>query len=542
MLNKRCLMILYILISIYFIYPDNQQYEIKYGFGGYSVPGYWAPLYIKINQNIKSGRIEIERKNNSNIFSKEIFPCSKNNTIECPVLFDENIASIVIRLYSYNELLIERTINIDEKIFPGHIILTNGMNSMIQQSIARSLFPEEPVQVISINLEDLPTVGINYDCVTALVISDPGILLNPSQLNALKYWISGGGQIVVFDLLSESNTILNKLGGEVLSSNKYKVIGSGYGKIFGFNEDAESSDIGFKSSEWQKLLELKPYGQNPRLTASKILKSEENIVRVKFNYSFLRTIILICTFSWAIMFFLILFFKKKNILILSIFTIISFIIFIPFGNVLKKKWQGGSAYHNRMIILPGNNGFLINSRIWFPNLYSNDFYLKGIDINFGVSEKAILNPRTRNSSILVHNINKPGYILKRGANDSIEIVAYQSFNNIENKFLKNILLKNDFKKILDIKGIDFQQKENLVLVKGKNRDLEWWVWDIINYKWKKEKDSPEWLNNDLEWITSLKKNRIDADLLIGFDNINGLNITLQDESCTGTLWVILVKS
>src|SRR4030042_3118712 len=192
MINKKLLIIIYFLISLYFIYPENQQFEIKYGFGGYSVPGYWAPLYIKVNQEIKSGRIEIERKNNSNTFSKEIFPCSKNNTIECPILFDENISSIIIRLFSYNELLIERTINIDEKIFPGHIILTNGMNSKIQQSIAHSLFPEEPIQVVPINLEDLPSVGFNYDSISALVISDPGILLTPSQINALKYWIAGG--------------------------------------------------------------------------------------------------------------------------------------------------------------------------------------------------------------------------------------------------------------------------------------------------------------------------------------------------------------
>ncbi len=542
MLNKRFFIIFYIIFSFNFIYPANQQFEIKFGFGGYSVPGYWSPLYIKINQDIKSGKVEIERKNNANVFLKEVFPLSKNNTVECPILYDENINSVVVRLFSENELLIERTINIDEKIFPGHIILTNGLNSRIQQSIAHSLFPDEPIQVVPISLENLPSVGLNYDSITAVVITDPGILLTPSQINALKYWIAGGGQVVVFNLLSETDSIISKLSGKILSDDKYLIFGSGYGKIIGFYEDVMSSGIAYDSSEWQKLLGLKPFGQNPRLTAAKILRQEDNILRIKFNYSSLRIMIFICVLSWALIFFILLFFTKRNILILSIFTLITLIVFIPFGNYFKKKWQGGAAYLNRIVVLPGNNGFLINSRLWFPNIYSNDFNLMGIKIDFGISEKAFLSPRAKNSGFLVHKINIPDYVLKKGTNEFIDIVSYQPFDKINKEFLKNIPAGNRFDGIPDIKNIYFQEQKNLVLVKGKNRDLEWWYWDINNHKWKREKENPVWLNNDLEWIMNIKKNRSDVDLLIGFDNIDGINIKLQGELCPRTLWVMIVKT
>ena len=122
----------------------------------------------------------------------------------------------------------------------------------------------------------------------------------------------------------------------------------------------------------------------------------------------------------------------------------------------------------------------------------------------------------------------------------MDIVSYQPFEIIKNEFLKNLLIKNN-NNICDIKGINFQYKEKLVLVNGKNGDIEWWAWDINNLKWKKEKKNPDWLDTDLEWIIQLKKNKSDTDWLIGLDNIQEINIKLQGEFCSRVLWALPVK-
>ena len=122
------------------------------------------------------------------------------------------------------------------------------MNSIIQQSISHALFPEESIQVKSINLEDLSSIGLNYDCVSAIVLSDPGITLTPAQINALKFWIAGGGQFVIFNLLPDPDSIINKLGGKIIPEDNYLKIESGYGKIFAFYEDAMNSKMAGRSN------------------------------------------------------------------------------------------------------------------------------------------------------------------------------------------------------------------------------------------------------------------------------------------------------
>jgi hypothetical protein len=544
--KNKYFLISFMLIIIQFAFPANRQFEIKFGYGGYAVPGYWTPLIIKNNQEINNGSVEIERVTPKKDSPKEIYPIGKNSVIECPVLIDELTSGVIVRLYSGNELLMERSVRTDEKIFPGHMILTSGMNSRIQQALTHCLFPEEPVMTTSVNPEELPSTGLNYDCISALVMTDPGNSLTPAQIDSLKYWIAGGVKLVLFGILPDNESIIDKFRDDFRMEDKNsEIIDMGYGKIIAFTKDADSLDFTSNSSKWHDLLEMKPYAHNLRLTSSKAFITDDNPDKLKIDNSFLRTVLFFIVLIWSVIFILILIIVKKKILILTLYTCVAIIALIPSGYVLKKIWHGGAIYHNRMIVLPGNSGVSFDTMIWFPLStrqigIQNNYSIWGINADFGVSEKAVINNWFGKISFLFHSLYKPAYSLKKGNSLSIELSSFVSNEALDGSFLQELIEKNKGA-FLQINKINFGNNPKLVLVKGNSLDIEWWKWDNVNFKWNRNDAVPDWLSNDMGWMNQLKKIRPDNNWLVGLDRFSGLNLKIQNELCPLTLWAIPVN-
>jgi hypothetical protein len=542
MRRKEIGIIIFTIFSIEFSFPVNLMFDVKFGFGGYCVPGYWAPLSIKINQDIKSGTIEIERINYGNNTVKDIFPCIKNNTVECPVLVDENANGLKVRLFSGKELLIERDINPNEKIFPGHIILTNKMNSRIQQAISHCLFPDEPVAVVQVNTGELPSVAQDYDCISAVIMPDPGILITPAQLKALKFWVDCGGRLIMFDLLPGDESLLGKFEGKASPGKNSVSVESVYGKITGFYDEASLTDFCYKADEWRKILDIKPFVYNSRLTMSKSFAATGNFTGEKNDNSNLRILILTIVAIWIAGFFIILLFVKRKIFILSIFTMAAMIAFIPCGNMLKRIWHGGAQYHNRMLILPG--GVMMEKSILFPSgsgneIFADSYSAWGVTADFGISEKAFLKPGIDGDSFVLHNTVKPVNSLKDWTTRSMSITAYGSADVLDGYFVSDLLEKSKGS-IAGIKDADFKDLKYLELVKGNGLDPEWWSWDGTDFRWVKNQTVPAWLENDLEWISRLKKMKPGYSWLVGYDAIPGAGFRLQGEICPMTLWAMPV--
>ena len=532
---------IYLSISVFFVFPSNSQFEMNLGYGGYTVPGYWTPLFIKSNQNIKSGSIEIERINNSKNAPVEIFPITKNSMVECPVLINENFGGIIVRMYSGKEMLIERTIKANEKIFPGHIILTIDMNSRIQQALTHSLFPYEPVLTIPFNMEDLPSNGLSYDSISAVVMPDPGIRLTPSQTDALKYWIAGGGKLVLFGLNPGEESITNILSPGNLYKEKdgYIEIRQGYGKIYGFNKEAGMSEQALYGSEWKKILELEPYTHNLRFTSSKMFTANDNLQNRISDYSYIRTPIFIFIISWFLLFAILLLLPKKKYILLSALTLVCIISFVPAGLYLKKKWHGGTQYQNRVVVMPGVDLAAIDTRIWYPKFngmwMKNNFSLWGIEADLGISEKAYFYPWFGKKSALVHRLSKCMTALSGGNTDTIEFSGYGSSNLFKSSIINGLVIKEN-NPFPDIHEMDFGNNANMVILKGNNHDPELLIWDKTLKQWKRSDSVPVWLVKDMDWADNLKRSTPKTSWLIGYDEIQGINLKLQKELCQTALW------
>lgn len=221
-----------------------EGWTAEVGTGGVVVPGTWAPLRVEAPVEVGPWTLEVRASNSSGRVSPPvILRQAAGGVWEHPLFLADGTRALNLRFLVDDLVRQELDLPLASRIFPGHVVGTDGLDAATRGALSGVLFPEEPVRVIPYKPSRWPTSPLSYGALAALVVKDPGPVLSPAQREALRAWIASGGQLFVVSPRAASG--LEAQVGEV----------PGRGKVQTVTEDRPL---------WKDLLSLRPYGQAPR--------------------------------------------------------------------------------------------------------------------------------------------------------------------------------------------------------------------------------------------------------------------------------------
>ena len=201
------------------------SWSAELGLGGVVVPGTWAPLRVEAPTipgpwTLQAGPV--------------VWDFPGPGVFERPVFLADGLPTLNLRRTDGGMIREERVLPVASRAFPGNVILSHGLEASTKRALAALLLPREPVLVVDEPPSRWPVSFFAYDMITALVVKDPGPVLSPVQVQALKAWVASGGRWAVIDRASPS--LVDEVG-----------LGEGGAPV---SDPAE--------------LNLDPYGTNPR--------------------------------------------------------------------------------------------------------------------------------------------------------------------------------------------------------------------------------------------------------------------------------------
>ncbi len=502
--------------------------DIRMGFGGYVVPNRWIPIFVSADKN--SGTLTIEKisQNIDGFYQPpEICYFNGGNRIESSFFSDENSSGILLRILDKGRLLSEKKLDPGGKSFPGHLILTYQVPSHLQQAIEQALFPEEEIIAVPVEIKDLPDNALNYDSVSGIIMTDPGRILSPRQIEALREWLSGGGHLIIDSVKPMPESIIPEiapLDNLSVENNKMSIM-IGWGSIIFFQTGLTDNPV-----YWRELFGLKPYQSAFRLTASKCfpfdltVQAKENKTSVFRKSAFFFGL-------WAILSVLIIVIaNKKNWKYLAFSTVIISIIVFFLSDYIGKDWQRGAKVYTRAVILPGSTGIILNLNIQAEPTDLMVFNKAGvspwsINIKHGLNESGRIHPASKTEWL--HKDGTSVYSLRRGNSDALNLTGY----------LPGIS-----------PPIDMNEAGPENLYRTENRPVLW----KEKAFWSVEKDfdiksglqkitAPGWVQDEIPWLSWLSETFPDFDWIIGSGELPAIGLEIMGNINSKICWVMPVR-
>lgn len=221
-------------------------WKVAVGWGTTVVPGTWVPLtatapaetgpwVLTVRAVSVSGKVSSPTVYHpfGGVYHRVYFLAEATKALEVEARFASGIHE-------------QMTIDLASRRFPGHLIGTWKTNATVRASLTSVLQPQEPVRVTTVPPTEWPTDLLAWGGYSALVVQDPGAVLSPGQLRALRAWLATGGRLVVGTPRPGSGSLANQVG---------PAPGRGLVHTVPRLEDAD----------WPALLQLEPFGHRPRL-------------------------------------------------------------------------------------------------------------------------------------------------------------------------------------------------------------------------------------------------------------------------------------
>ncbi|HYH05134.1 MAG TPA: hypothetical protein VEC37_18745 [Bacillota bacterium] len=516
------------------------QFTVTMGYGGYVTPGRWNPLRIAVNQAVANGRIVIIRQEQGKTADEivETFPL-QGLQLELSVLANEQNGCLKIQLLSGEQILAEQMIDLTQKVFPGHLVLALNVPATVQQKLTKVLLPEEPVRVATAKLADMGAVFLNYDCVSALVMRDPGAVLAPLQVEAIYSWLTGGGKLILCNVRPGRRSLLSEFSKLRLPqiSDGPATIKVGRGEVRLWSEDF--TVLNQSISSWQQVLNLQPYERSQRLTASDCFpvlpqppprrKPMDTTPRAAITYIGIYLFLGI----WAILVTgVTLWGQLRSISYLLGFTLLGVIIAYPVGSLVSEQWQRGIEVYTRAIILPQSGGILWASDIKMADL---DIYDAGSHQSSPWGANVTLNDdagtvRSRNAlqTIWKHRIASPRALIREVNPNALNLVGIiQPGPNIGTMDLSsNVGQDRD-------RNIKNQLAKEIAYWDGKS----WWQMQGQYKKPTPHSRIPNWLLEEREWVEKLIELFPDQPWLFRRGVLPELELKIEGSPATKVLFV-----
>lgn len=506
--------------------------KLKAGFGGYLVPGTVMPVVVELNRPVPAGQLEIISSTQEGAFSIiDSFPAQNWKRIEASVFIKEN-SLLKVRLFSGEKMLVETGLDPETKIFPGNLVLAVKPQASVEQAIERALLPAEPVLVMPVEIADLPGAPLNYDGVSGIILSDPGPVFNPLQVQALKVWLAGGGRLVLDGVRSGPNSLLAALGIQAADSERsyYPV---GFGGITAFRD--ELVRLNPAPSQWRDLLNLKTYTETTRLTVNKIFPEYQAASFPKpsegsSQAAFYLAMVLI---TWVVSGLLLIVPAKGNrILILVCFTLFWTGAAFPIGNWLAGAWNRGAEVQSRAILLP-EGWMLTDVKVRFTpfktvksiNLQPSPW---GGRVFLGEESYGMLKGRDRTPVFSWnHSLSQSKTAVKDAA------PGFAGFNG----WFFNPALNHEGLNRLELEEF-FRPTGEAVIWNGRGyyraRDF------LSKGDWEAIEEPPVWLLEENNWLTRLNRVNPGKTWLIGRGSLPGRVLKIEKKGFNIGLWALPV--
>jgi hypothetical protein len=509
------------------------------GFGGIIVPGRWNPLWIRCESCPADTTIHVVLKSPGGAeIGVETFPSVDGVRLECPVRIDDNLDSISVRLVSSGRILVEEKLAARARVFPGHLVLVCGENSKVEHAIASVLYPSEPVKALPLSITDLPSAGLSYDCVSAVVLDDRGPVLAPAQRDAMLSWISGGGRLVVTALRESGKSVADTLFPERARKRQdgrpasFKR-GLGFVKLF----DAQGSSRLQSEAEWKAALDLAPYDKSGRITAGRVFNTAPYSFEKDSDVSRAETIILVSLALWASVLAFVSRNRRKSFV--PILGVCAFSLLFAFAGSmsLDSMLKRQSRTSLRLLVLPGDGSSFASVSVrdasaesWGEGLRIET--VRGIAVEFRGIEDGRL-PASE-SAIFTWNHRLPASVLSLHPREGgiLELNGVLSPTVLTGSDLPLEALSSGTTATRD--NILFGGRSALVV--PSSRGLVWRVQK--NGSWVDESAAPSWVGPDQTWVEELAVIVPGRSFLVGRNLLPQLQLKVGGASVREFFWAI----
>ncbi len=520
--------------------------EASIGFGGYTAPGRWAPLWIRCADAPRVSSIQVVRVDaGGRETGIESFPALGRTRLECPVLLSDDLSSVKVRLVSGGRKLAELEVDGSSGYFPGHLILAAGLSVASRQAVSAALMPGEPMVVVPVHLSNLPSNGLDYDGVSAVVIADAGggkgaqevALLTAGQRNALLAWIAGGGSLVVAAAREGAAGIFEDLGLGGLE-------GSGESAKFGFGKYGFIADAG-KSSEihWREALDLRPYGSVPSIGPRSVAFGADAPLPESSAASRMRGIVRAALGIWLSAVLAVAFFARKKTAPFALIAGIALVAVLAGGPVLERSFARGSRFKILALALP-------EAGMAFAAFRAEAYEGKGIFHRLGTG---IVGPL----SVGFGDVEEGSF----GAWNHLLGKGTFSIAGSDQLTLCGLIDPESWRKVLSssvppasrtgLLGSGFSpvssepppiESTRPLAYRGAGADGSWWIKEP-GASWLRAGRVPDWLAAEESWLVGLARGRRDAAVLAGSCDASLVAFSIQGAPPAGdVVWVMPLRA
>lgn len=530
------------------------------GYGGYLIPGRWMPLRVQVRNAPENARLEIYKLSEDQAsLAAESYPCRGDCRIESALFIDNDFTGVRLRLLAGTEVLavqkLERT-----KIFPGHLILTLDLPLALEKTIETVLLPREPVLVVPLSLTDLPGSELNYNGVSRLILVDPGPVLNPVQLQAVRHWLAEGGHLI----LCASPTAKEGLAGEILErteppptlKSSGKVVRIGLGSITILPATADEILQSNQAGIWQKILQLLPYGESAPISVTDSFMNGDDPVRGTVPLPQKIPLLTWSLTGWSVLALLTLWFTKRKslsfcplyLLILAmIFTVAAF----PTGRLIGGIWQRGAVSHIRMVFIPGSASPLVNATIRLPQtggltLGIGRFSPWGVTVSTPM-ESGRIEP-ARKLAVWRHSGPIPQYFVGSSGNRSLKLVGRpDGTGNVSTRAPRlgdQASLQEGTIPLFDsaAAALTWVESQGTVTRVAMCRGDQWYLrrdgTTVGQELWRAVGEVPDWGKGEVAWLSKITGIDPRQGWLVGLAAFPGLDLRIQGGRIASACWAI----
>jgi len=503
----------------------NPGMSTSMGFGGYVVSGRWVPLRIVVSGASAWARIEIVRTDETGAVSGvESYPCQARGyetRIEAPIYTEEGGSAVRVSLTEGGRLLAREKLDTSAKIFPGHLVIAIGIPAQMQQAISRALLPSEPIVAVDTVISELPGSALCYDGVSGLVLADPGPVLNPSQLRALRAWVAGGGQLVIYGVRDQQDSILGSLGlarDEPVGARRDISLGLGRVMIL---QDTTAAAALEQPAAWRDMMNLRPFAKTSYLSMTNCFPSSIKVSPAEPANPVSGRIWVMIIIWMAIAASISLAVRRWKLTLLLLVTLSGAVLAAPMGGWLSRIWQRGALTRTHAVILPADGGLLIKTDLKLPpsdaektaplDDYGHAGSPWGVNMKYGMFERGGFYPSRSIQRLWRHDVAK--YVLNLGpsAKNSITLFGY-----------------------LPGPAGKMPSQTPAVLWDGGN-----WLADAGG-SWKAMREYADWFMEDREWLNRLTTLIPGYAWLFGHGAYPGLDLSVEGAGMQELTWAMPV--
>lgn len=243
------------------------ELEAELGLGGGAALGRYAPLRIGAAGAPPSSVLELRELGAGGREGPVLrFDPSRYPEFELPLLLSSPSEEFLLELRLQGIPLASRRILPPPRLAAGQLVLGPGLPAPALASLGRALEPFEPLIALDAPLRELPALPLDYDGVAGIAMADPGALLSPAQVEALRSWLASGGRLLLFSALPAGLGLAGALGLPATEGESPLGLGGLRSYAASLAELGRGEDPAF----WREALHLEPYGADSRIAAGRL--------------------------------------------------------------------------------------------------------------------------------------------------------------------------------------------------------------------------------------------------------------------------------